>query len=147
MRRNSLLGRDAAENPYCLRKQCGNRSDRRKTRKNKKKTEINVYFWYNIYRRAVGAAVARPPHTRKVTGSNPVLPTIFLHQKSCFVVALSVGYLRANARVPPVSLPQSRLETRFFILKISPHLMWVFCFYGGFYDKHRKIYFRFNCFT
>ena len=26
--------------------------------------------------RAVGAAVARPPHTRKVTGSNPVLPTI-----------------------------------------------------------------------
>ena len=27
--------------------------------------------------RAVGAVVARPPHTRKVTGSNPVLPTIY----------------------------------------------------------------------
>lgn len=40
------------------------------------KCVINCYNKCTFIFRAVGAAVARPPHTRKVTGSNPVLPTI-----------------------------------------------------------------------
>ena len=44
---------------------------------------------------------------------------IFLPKKAYFVVALSVGYLRANARVSPVFLPRSRLELSLFSLKKS----------------------------
>ena len=48
---------------------------------------------------------------------NPVLGKFFRPKKTCFVVAHLVGYLRANARVPPVSLPRVRLESGLFILK------------------------------
>ena len=53
----------------------------------------------------------------KVTGSIPVLGKFFRPKKPLFLVARLVGYLRANARVPPVYLPRVRLEPGFFILK------------------------------
>ena len=58
----------------------------------------------------VGAAVARSLDMGKVTGSIPVLGTIFLPKNRLFVVARLVGYLRATARVPTVFLPRLRLE-------------------------------------
>ena len=50
---------------------------RRWRKKTFSKCVINCYNKCTFIFRAVGAAVARPPHTRKVTGSNPVLPTIY----------------------------------------------------------------------
>ena len=43
--------------------------------------------------RAVGAAVARPPHTRKVTGSNPVLPIFNKNTSSGVFLLLSHRFL------------------------------------------------------
>ncbi len=41
--------------------------------------------------RAVGAAVARPPHTRKATGSIPVLPTIFQIIKDFQAMSINIS--------------------------------------------------------
>jgi len=59
---------------------------------------------------------------RDFTGRQPppgVFLPVFLPKIANFVVANSVGYLRAIARVPPVYLPRLRLEIDYFILKNS----------------------------
>ena len=47
-------------------------------------------------------------------------PGVFLPKIPYFVVANSVGYLRADARVPTVYLPRLRLELGHFSLKTQP---------------------------
>ena len=59
----------------------------------------------------------RRPLKAEITGSNPVRDVFFLLKTRYFVVAHSVGYLRASARLRTVYLPRSRLELTRFSLK------------------------------
>jgi len=71
--------------------------------------------------RQAKASTASPACRKNPSGflpegdSHPHL--FFLPKNTYFVVALSVGYLRAIARVPPVYLLRSRLELNLFVLK------------------------------